>query len=1302
MTLKKKRFAAIGSLVALTGLSLFVAFSALSPAIATILDVIENTFFTYEDGDGNIFNCYKVTGNNGVAITWGKNPSDTPDGTLVIPETVSDGENNYNVIGIKEGGFRFCDFSAVTIPQTVIDIKEEAFAYCQNITVIDLPHAITRIAPSCFLDCRKLEFVHYTKADGSSSFGNDTITEIGDHAFDSCVSLRDFYCPKSVTVFGQSAFQKCTTLRSFYFPSTIKVNSVVTNPLTVKEYAFADCTNLTFIYFETNMAEVDNYAFVNVNVDARIRYNGPTVPNYTKNGVAQDHWHDFNIATNISDLVPVDTNHPTILVDDECPSIRYTIETTAVKLDAAQNKPTINVIDATEASQGYASIYKFETPNESDRCFNLETKTLTIPDTLNGKTVKVIKEGTFTNNYDIEHIIFNEGLVQIANHAFYGCKNIKSINFGLCENLKEVSYFAFNDSTEAMKNTAVTSLILPDCLQYVGHCAFANFAAVSEFHMSQGMLAIGDAAFFRLGYDLTTPTIDLVLPKTLSDAACKSANFKKLDFWDPIQNKSFQHKQTSRFYSVGRYAFLAANGLKTAIMEEDTSANASNNNYSSSFFSNGFKDCNNLLSFKTNVNVKFIGKDLFKNAKKIKEVFLHTRKSAASGSDNPWGIDEETGKYGGTLFFGVTSDVVCYIDGAKAPGTLDDYSGSASTEQTNIQIGHAWNSETADSYVNQTQKDSGDNNLGNFSRTQVPTYRGVNFDTDIKYWNPSAKAFVTTPDYVNGTIALVKTSSDPVKYSVARYYYSDTDKKGTDFIDLTAITGISDDTNHYLTEIGEEAFAKPDTLSTDNTGRNVQPGGFFVLPQSITKIGERAFYRKTSGDNGNKSYGVRVVTFKDETSKQIYDSDGTTTMSESDFTTRMANIISGSKNGYCTLPSSVTYIGRSAFYNNDFHTVKLPDSLSFIGNAAFYCHSSRSKISDISLGTNSYFTVDSTSKGLYYTGGGDAKKILVYQPAGVSGDTLTIASGTKALGMNCLSGAKYKNVVLPSGLTTIYGVAFSKNTTVQSVTGLNSVRYISSLEDGANKGTWDDTGYTEVWDSTVDEHFNNGEYRNYSYPYRFPIEGQVGAFLDCTALTTFDFTSLTELRKIGVGAFSGDTALVNMCGSNTYTIKNCNSSGVPQEISGYTNTSKNILDLSGCTHLRSIARAAFNNVNNAKYIILPNIKNAAGTESALYFGYDPEAPYQKGGNGAIVANSKGHNILVGETIIYSHPDVGNSSVKNHYPKNVFGSTGNKTYYYVASESDIASGDSTAYKYWTRDGSGNIILFDTAKIVQAYF
>ena len=356
-------------------------------------------------------------------------------------------------------------------------------------------------------------------------------------------------------------------------------------------------------------------------------------------------------------------------------------------------------------------------------------------------------------------------------------------------------------------------------------------------------------------------------------------------------------------------------------------------------------------------------------------------------------------------------------------------------------------------------------------------------------------------DYNSGIISLVKAKNSE-EYTIARYFTNNDNV--SDEIDLSQITYKGVNISNKITSIGPEAFAK-----TDN---NQKSGFYFILPESVTNISERAFFHhaENKNDYDHTSNGVRIVTYRD--------SNGVIQPSDSDYSTIKTACINNAKNnntrknieGYCSLPNDVTTIGRDCFYNNSFGSVSLGENITFLGHTAFFTMANysgktgRSHLSEITFAANSNFEV--VNNGIYYKG---TNKMLLHQAQNPGENTsLTISAGTKAIGMAACAGSMYKTINLNSDLKTIYGMAFQFSMELETIGGGTGLQYISAMAPG-----------DEVYDTSMP--FDNIDFRSY---YDGDVlatkEARYGAFRDCQNLKTINLKAMTSLKKIGHQAFN--------------------------------------------------------------------------------------------------------------------------------------------------------------------------------------
>ncbi len=126
-----------------------------------------------------------------------------------------------------EGAFENSGVTDVTIKGNA-EIGDGAFKGCGFLTAIDFPY-IEFIRTDLFGDCTSLQNVNLSnnlKGIGSGAFANtgiqnivipDSVTEIGDNAFNGCGKLTEVYIPSGVQSVGNGAFGDCGAVENVYF-----------------------------------------------------------------------------------------------------------------------------------------------------------------------------------------------------------------------------------------------------------------------------------------------------------------------------------------------------------------------------------------------------------------------------------------------------------------------------------------------------------------------------------------------------------------------------------------------------------------------------------------------------------------------------------------------------------------------------------------------------------------------------------------------------------------------------------------------------------------------------------------------------------------------------------------------------------------------------------------------------------------------------------------------------------------------------------------------------------------------------
>ena len=113
-----------------------------------------------------------VSESESVAVIYPVYP-DVYSGDIVIPEHVNYNGKTYAVVKIWDNAFCESEITSVEIPNTVQQIGDQAFSYCNGLTTIEVPASVYLIGENAFSGCDKLteinvdaENEHFCSFDG--------------------------------------------------------------------------------------------------------------------------------------------------------------------------------------------------------------------------------------------------------------------------------------------------------------------------------------------------------------------------------------------------------------------------------------------------------------------------------------------------------------------------------------------------------------------------------------------------------------------------------------------------------------------------------------------------------------------------------------------------------------------------------------------------------------------------------------------------------------------------------------------------------------------------------------------------------------------------------------------------------------------------------------------------------------------------------------------------------------------------------------------------------------------------------
>lgn len=147
------------------------------------------------------------------------------------------------------------------IPGNTRWIGPYSFCSCKGLKNIVIPRSVSRIARYSFADCSDLESITLAS--------NSNLTEIMDHAFDRCTSLKSIDIPNQVTFIDNNAFSNCKSLNHIGIPESIT---------TLTESLCYGCSSLTNVTLPSSIQRIYGNAFGNCSSLRSVTCKGNTPP----------------------------------------------------------------------------------------------------------------------------------------------------------------------------------------------------------------------------------------------------------------------------------------------------------------------------------------------------------------------------------------------------------------------------------------------------------------------------------------------------------------------------------------------------------------------------------------------------------------------------------------------------------------------------------------------------------------------------------------------------------------------------------------------------------------------------------------------------------------------------------------------------------------------------------------------------------------------------------------------------------------------------------------------------------------
>ena len=515
------------------------------------------------------------------------------DNEISLPESYN-GENYH----IYEYAFYYMDdIKSVTIPDSVTSIGESAFQGCTSLTSITIPDSVTSIGNWAFYGCTSLT---------SITVGN-SVTSIGYSAFRGCTSLTSVTIGNSVTSIGNLAFYDCDSLTSITIPDSVT---------SIGNYAFQGCTSLTSITIPEGVTSIGRDAFQ----DCPIKM--ATIPTSLISYIPKN-----NLTTVIIDG---GNNIPGYAFRDcrSLTSVTIGNSVTSIGNYAFQACISLTSVHITDIAKWCNISFDDLYANPLHYAHNLYLNGQLVTELVIPDSVTSIEDGAFRGCTSLTSITIPDSVKSIGNSAFPGCTSLRSVTIG--NSVTSIGNSAFYGCTSLMNITIGNSVTrienyaFHNCyrlIEVINHSILAITAGSSnngsvgsyaiEVHTGESKI-VNKSGYLFYTYDGVNYLVgyvesdkDILLPENYNGENYQIYEYA-FYYMDDIKSVTIPDSVTS----IGESAFQGCTSLRSVTIPDSVT----------SIKSFAFYDCTSLRSVTIGNSVTSIGMKAFENCTSLTRI----------------------------------------------------------------------------------------------------------------------------------------------------------------------------------------------------------------------------------------------------------------------------------------------------------------------------------------------------------------------------------------------------------------------------------------------------------------------------------------------------------------------------------------------------------------------------------------------------------------------------------------------------------------------------------------------------------
>ena len=378
----------------------------------------------------------------------------------------------------------------------------------------------------------------------------DGAVSIGQYAFYGCENLTIISIPESVSEIGRGAFYWCTRLKNIEIPEAVTV---------IEDYVFAQCYSLPQINIPEGVSSIGSGAFIdchhldNVTIPATVK----EIKDRAFCGCRE--LKSIRIPEGITTIEEYLFNGCSALTSVELPETVTVIGPEAFTFCGGLTD--INIPDSVTTIGDFAFSF----------CYSLSSVTIPGKVTYIGvqafygcsslrsvaisDSVVSIGAAAFSDCTSLTSVTIPGNVLSISDRIFSDCTSLTSVE--ICEGLKTIGSYAFCDCI------GLTSFRFPDSVTDIGSYVFDSCTALTAVQLGQGVTTVGRSMFSGCD-NLQTVTVG----KYFVSGEAPHAISQLLS--DDVENITVRIQNDVTY--IGEYAFTDCEGVTSVLIPDSVTS----------------------------------------------------------------------------------------------------------------------------------------------------------------------------------------------------------------------------------------------------------------------------------------------------------------------------------------------------------------------------------------------------------------------------------------------------------------------------------------------------------------------------------------------------------------------------------------------------------------------------------------------------------------------------------------------------------------------------------------------------------